>query len=105
MKKSLPKLEQLSKSLSSHQTYYKFNKMDEHLSEKYRKGRVSAAKWLNELIFFYLEKESTFIVEFKEHIQKQKAKLSNLKDGDFKQGLYDELNIIEDLLDKINKRV
>ena len=40
-----------------------------------------------------------------EHIQKQKEKLSNLKDGDFKQGLYDELNIVEDLLDKINKRV
>lgn len=100
MKKSLPKLEKISKSISSHQTYYTFNKMDEHLSEKYRKGRINAAKWLNELIYLYIQKESNFIDEFKEHIQKQKKKISDLKESDFKQGLFDELNIIENMLDK-----
>lgn len=100
MKKSLPKLEKISKSISSHQTYYTFNKMDEHLSEKYRKGRINAAKWLNELIYLYLQKESSFIDEFKEHIQEQKKKISDLKESDFKQGLFDELNIIENMLDK-----
>ena len=93
MKKSLPKLEKISKSISSHETYYTFNKMDEHLSEKYRKGRINAAKWLNELIYLYLQKESNFINEFKELIQEQKKKLHNLKDNDFKQSLFDELNI------------
>jgi hypothetical protein len=104
MKKSLYELEKISQTLSSHQTYYTFNKIDEHLSEKYRKGRINAAKWLNELIYFFIEKERNFIIEFKEQIQEQKKNLSDLSDGDFKQGLYDELNLIEDLLDdKLNK--
>ncbi|WP_375723608.1 hypothetical protein LXN10_14010 [Arcobacter sp. KX21116] len=43
-----------------------------------------------------------FLLEFKEHIQEQKKKLSDLKDGDFKQGLYEELNIIEDMINDRN---
>jgi hypothetical protein len=105
MKKSLYELEKISQTLSSHQTYYTFNKIDEHLSEKYRKGRINAAKWLNELIYFFIEKERNFIIEFKEQIQEQKKNLSDLSDGEFKQGLYDELNLIEDLLDdKLNNK-
>ena len=95
MKKSLPKLEQISQSVNTHQIYYTFNKMDEHISEKYRKGRVNAAKWLNDLIYYYVEKESSFLDGFKEHIQEQKKTLSELKEGDFKQGLFDELNLVE----------
>lgn len=100
MKKSIPKLEMLSNSLSSHMTYYKFNKIDEHLSQSYRKGRINAAKWLNELVFHFVQKEAKFLDEFKEHIQKQKKELANLDDTEFKQGLFDELNIIEELLNK-----
>lgn len=70
---------------------------------RYRKGRINAAKWLNELIYLYLQKESNFIDEFKEHIQEQKKKISDLKESDFKQGLFDELNIIENMLDKIKR--
>lgn len=102
MKKSIYKLEQISKSLNSHQTYYNFNKQDCNISSKYRKGRVSAAKWLNELIFYFIQKESSFIYEFKTHIQEQKKKLLNLEDGDFKDGLFDELNIIEEMLNDRN---
>ena len=102
MKKSLYKLEQISQSLNSHQTYYQFNKMEDHLTDKYRKGRINAAKWLNELIYYFIEKESMFLLEFKEHIQEQKKKLSDLEDGDFKQGLYDELNIVEDMISDRN---
>ncbi|BFU77317.1 hypothetical protein ALC152_05320 [Arcobacter sp. 15-2] len=72
MKKSLYKLEQISQSLNSHQTYYQFNKMEDHLTDKYRKGRINAAKWLNELIYYFIQKESSFIIEFKEQIQEQK---------------------------------
>jgi len=104
MKNSLHKLKQISETLNSHQTYYKFNKMDEHLSEKYRKGRVNAAKWLNDLIYYFIQKESSFIIEFKEQIQEQKKSLADLEDGDFKQGLFDELNLIEDIVNgRINK--
>lgn len=102
MKKSLYKLEQISQSLNSHQTYYQFNKMEDHLTDKYRKGRINAAKWLNELIYYFIEKESMFLLEFKEHIQEQKKKISNLEEGDFKQGLFDELNIVEDMISDRN---
>ncbi len=78
--------------------------MDEHLSEKYRKGRVNASKWMNELIWMYIQEESQYIIKFKEHLQVQKMTMSELSDGDFKQGLFDELNLIEDLLDdKLSK--
>jgi len=102
MKKSINKLEQISKSLNTQQTYYQFNKQDEFLSEKYRKGRISAAKWLNELIYYFIQKENHFVIEFKEHIQEQRKKLSSLDDGDFKQGLIDQLNTIEEMLNDRN---
>lgn len=105
MKNSIHKLTKISDTLSSHQVYFKFNKMDGQLSEKYRKGRVNAAKWLNDLIYYYIEKESKFVDEFKEHIQEQKKTLSEIEDGDFKQGLFDELNLIEDdLNDRTNSK-
>lgn len=47
MKNSIYILKQISETLSNHQTFYTFNKMDENLSEKYRKGRVNASKGMN----------------------------------------------------------
>lgn len=44
-------------------------------------------------------REAKFIDEFKEHIQEQRKKMSELNEGDFKQGIYDELTIVEELLD------
>lgn len=61
--------------------FIKFNK-DLDASDKYHKGRVNTATWLNELIYYYIQKESKFILEFKKHIL------------DKKKSLYDELNII-----------
>ncbi|MDN5071580.1 hypothetical protein O8C76_11150 [Aliarcobacter butzleri] len=44
------------------------------------------------------------MLEFKELIQQQKIELSSLKDGDFKTGLFDELNSIEEMInDRINR--
>lgn len=103
MKKSIPKLEKLSEKLNSHITYYKFNKMDQNLSNKYRTGRINAAKWMNDLIYFYIKKESTLVYEFKSEIRNQRNEISNINDGDFKQGLYDELDMVEEILDAGNK--
>ena len=99
MKKSLPQFETISEILNSNQTYYSFNKMDTHLSPKYRSGRIKASKWMNELIYFFIEKESKLILEFKEQLDEQKKKSQDLKEGDFKQGLLDELNEIKKILD------
>jgi hypothetical protein len=54
---------------------------------------------MNELIWMYIQEESEFVIKFKEYLQVQKMTMSELSDGDFKQGLFDELNLIEDLLD------
>ena len=100
MKRALPQLQNLSDSIQSHYTYYSFSKEENNLSQNYKKGRVKASKWLNELIYYYFEKESNFIFEFRQHIQEQKKKLALLEDDDFKQGLFDELNIVEDMIEK-----
>ena len=54
---------------------------------------------MNELIYFFIEKESKLILEFKEQLDEQKKKSQDLKEGDFKQGLLDELNEIKKILD------
>lgn len=68
MKKSLNYLEEISSTLNSHTVYYKFNK-DLKVSDKYRKGRVSASTWLNELVYLFIEKENKFLAEYKSMIQ------------------------------------
>ena len=103
MKRSLEVLQELSYKCESHTTIYKFNK-DIDASEKYRKGRISASTWLNDLIYYYICKERDFLKEFKEHIQEQRLSISELKDSEYKIGLFDQLNSIEDELDKAIKR-
>ncbi len=104
MKNSLNVLDEIDKVLLGDVTYYEFNSIEKNLSKKYRKGRINASRWLSELIFMFIQKESNFLLEFKELIQQQKIELSSLKDGDFKTGLFDELNSIEEMInDRINR--
>ena len=103
MKNSLDKLNEISDLTSRHQTYYSFNK-DLDASKKYREGRVSASKWLCDLVYYFVEKESRFITEFKEHIKEQKKELSQLNNGDYKKGLIDELNLIEEIINDRNNK-
>ena len=98
MKKSLNYLEEISLTLNSHTVYYKFNK-DLKVSDKYRKGRVSASTWLNELVYLFIKKENKFLAEYKSMIQEQKKELYSLKEGDYRDGLLDELNLIEGMID------
>lgn len=67
------------------------------------RGRINAS--LNELIFYYIEKESRFVSEFKEQIQQQKKDLAVLPESEFKSGLFDELNLIKDMInDRANNK-
>lgn len=102
MKNSIDILIGIDDLLSNDRVFYEFNKVDNHLSKKYRKGRINVAKWLSELIFMFIQKERKFLIEFKELIQEQKKDLINLENGDFKKGLFDELNAIEEM---INDRI
>lgn len=104
MKNSLNVLHEIDKVLLGDVTYYEFNSIEKNLSKKYRKGRINASRWLSELIFMFIQKESNFLLEFKELIQQQKINLSNLENSDFKKGLFDELNAIEEMVnDRINR--
>lgn len=98
MEKSIDILTKISDQCHSTTTIYKFSK-DLDVSEKYRKGRISASQWLNELIYYYVTKEKMFLKEFKDHIQVQKISIDKLKDGEYKKGLYDQLNEIEMIID------
>lgn len=87
-------LEKISKNCSSQITYYTFNKTTLDVSDKYREGRLSALKYIGELIFYYLQEEKSLSNRFKEQIDKQMKQNSCLVDNDYKNGLYDALNNI-----------
>ena len=94
MDKSIKILEDISNNCTSEITRYKFSKhMDK--SDKYRKGRIDALNWVNDIIFYFIQKEKNFMVEFIQHIKDQKEIISNINDGDYKDALYDQLNEIE----------
>lgn len=99
MEKSLKLLEAISTECDCDYTEFAFR--NSKYSEKYKKGRVSASKWINELFYHYIQKEKNFIYEFKAHLEEQKISISQLKEGDYKQGLFDQLSKIEMSLDKL----
>jgi len=97
MKTSSKILEQLSRQCDTHISFYKFNSQNT-ISEKYKKGRIDASLWLNELIYYFLNKEKNFLYDFDEEIKKQKEKVKELKNHNYKRGLIDELSIIQELI-------
>jgi hypothetical protein len=87
-------LEEISKNCSNQITFYTFNKTTLQISDKYRDGRLSALKYIGELIFYYLQEEKSIKHRFIEQILKQMQQNSCLNDSDYKDGLYDALNDI-----------
>ena len=98
MKKSILILEEISQKCYNDTTVFKYNK-DSTISKKYKKGRVDASTWINELIYHYVQKEKNFLNKFKQHIKDQKEIIAIIKNGDYKQGLYDQLQIVESRID------
>jgi len=64
-------------------------------SDKYRKGRIDALNWVNDIIYYFIQKEKHFMIEFIQHIYDQKDIITNIKDGDYKDAIYDQLHEIE----------
>ena len=93
MEKSIKILEELSSQCTVEKSSYEFSKTMK-LSPKYRKGRVDALNWINDIIYHFIQKEKNFINEFKEHIKDQKDIIANIKEGDYKTALYDQLHEI-----------
>lgn len=91
-------LENISKNCSNQITFYTFNKNTLLVSDKYRKGRLTALEYIRELIFYYLQEEKGIKHRFKEQILMQMQQNSCLNDSEYKDGLYDALN---DILDEL----
>ena len=91
-------LEEISKNCSNQITFYTFNKTTLQISDKYRDGRLTALKYIGELIFYYLQEEKSIKQKFREQILTQMQHNSCLNDSDYKDGLYDALN---DVLDEL----
>jgi len=104
MKKSIEILEKISSQCVAEKSSYEFSKTM-NKSDKYRKGRIDALNWINNIIYHFIQKEKNFINEFKEHIKDQKDITSGIKEGDYKKVLYDQLNEVEvKINDKTNTK-
>ena len=92
-------LEQISDHCYGKSARYKFARTPEW-SKKYAQGQLAALEYINNLCFYYLQKEKNIPEEFKEQIIGQIKKYSTMNDNDYKEGLYDALNGV---LDQVNK--
>lgn len=89
-------LEKISKHCSNELTLYKFNTTTLQINDKYREGRLTALKYLEELTYYYLQEEKRIQEQFKEQVTKQLKLHSCLDDKEYKRGLYDALNEVLD---------
>lgn len=98
MKNSKEIFEYLTLLCSQHTTYYTFNDLEKD-PEKYKKGRIDAANWINDVLYVFIQREKGLITELKNVLEEKRIELANLKDGNYKQGLFDEIKIIKEFLD------
>jgi hypothetical protein len=87
-------LEKVNAQCSIQSVHFKYTK---HLnvSEKYKKGRLATLKWMDELSYMLMLREKHIKKELIKYIQKEKQKTNLLVDGDYKNGILDQLNWLE----------
>ncbi len=101
MKKSLTLIEKISSECSDNITYYRYNtNIPDTL--KYKKGRITAASWINEICFYFIQKEKSFLEEFTTILKAKESDVKELTNEEYKQGLLDEINETKTKLE--NKR-
>ena len=90
-------LEELSERCSEQLTKYKYNKgLD--VSDKYRKGKITALSYILELIYHFFERDKLLKKEFNEILASQINDAKSLNDGDYKKALNETLNWISELI-------
>ena len=87
-------LELVSNYCSNQLTYYKYNKHTLMISDKYRSGRVTALNYIQELTFYYFQKEELLRQQFISDLTRQIAHTASLQEGDYKKGIHDAINNI-----------
>ena len=87
-------LEDISEDCLSQLTKYKFNKgLD--ISDKYRKGKVTSLQYVMDLIYHFYEKDKQMKIEFENLLDSQMKEISDLNDGDYKNGVIEILSWIK----------
>ena len=89
-------IEKVSKHCHNQLVLYKFNTGVLKISDKYRKGRLTALEYIGELSFYYLQQEKNLQQQFHDQILKQMKENSCLEETEYKKGIYDALNDILD---------
>ena len=94
-------LEAISINCLNELTKYKYAK---HLdiSEKNRKGKVTALEYTLNLIYHFYHKDKSLEEEFKEILSSQIIDVQSLNDGDYKDGITEILTWAKSKLDKSN---
>ena len=92
-------LEDISEDCLSQLTKYKFNKgLD--ISDKYRKGKVTSLQYVMDLIYHFYEKDKQMKIEFENLLDSQMKEISDLNDGDYKNGVIEILSWIKTQLNE-----
>ncbi len=79
-------------------TYYRFNR-NISLSRDYRRGVVSALKWMSELSRYYMNRESLMRDEFISIVQSELKKVERVADREYAQGVKEA---IESIFSRLN---
>jgi len=94
MENSIKILEDISQQCYQDKTRFLYAKSLE-VSDRYRKGRIDASNWVNDMVYYYVQKEKNFLNGFRQHLFDQKDIISAINNGDYKNGLFDQLNEVE----------
>ena len=92
MKKHSTKLvlEKISEDLSSELTKYKYNKSI-NISDKYRKGKISSITYIQDLVYYFFQRDKELMLEFESIIDTQIETINSLNDGDYKKSAIEVL--------------
>jgi hypothetical protein len=91
MESSKQILENLSTNLYYEKNYYSYNN-DVKLTPRYTKGVLTSIEYLQELIYYYLNKEQELKQEIIYKIEEQEQIINQLCSSEYKQGILDILN-------------
>ena len=91
-KSSKETFENISNHCFTQMVPYKHSIHTDRGSDKYKKGRISAYEWVNNLSYYYIKQEETLKEEFILYLKSKYQEIDILKQGDYKKGLQDTLN-------------
>lgn len=95
MKSSKNILEKLSDYIDTQNTYYSFNSNCTQ-SKKYKQARLEAIRYLNELVYYYFQKEKSLLDEFLINLKSQERIIQELPQSEYKDAILDTLKDIQE---------